>query len=228
VVALVGANGSGKTTLAKILAGLYLPQSGQVLWDGVPVAECDPGALRRSIAVIFQDFGRYGLSARDNIGMGSLDRIDDLDGIVKAARTAGADQFLASLPGGYSTVLSGMFEGGRDLSVGQWQRVALARAFFRNAPLFIMDEPTAAVDPLTEYELFKRLGTLCRGRSVLLISHRFSSVRSADRIYVMHEGEVVEHGSHDELMAKDGRYAALYRVQAASYLTKALGSAEDD
>jgi ATP-binding cassette subfamily B protein len=218
VVALVGANGSGKTTLAKVLGLLYRPTVGHVRWDGVAVEADATEARRRSVATIFQDFGQYWLSARDNIGIGDVDRRHDQAGIEAAARAVHAHEFLASLPQGYDTVLSRLIEGGRDLSVGQWQRVALARALFRDAPLVIMDEPTAALDPAAEARLFESIRDLAADRSVLLISHRFSSVRSADRIHVLHHGEVVESGSHDELMAHGGRYATLFALQASAYL----------
>ena len=218
VVALVGENGSGKTTLAKLLAGLYAPDRGQVRWDGTDLATVDPDQLRASVAVIFQDFIRYHLTARDNIGLGRPEAIDDLDAIRAAARQAGADGFLAGLAAGYETMLGPEFLGGTDLSIGQWQRVALARAFFRDAPFIILDEPTAALDPKAEHELFQRIRSLLAGRTVLLISHRFSSVRSADRIYVLADGRVAEHGSHEQLMARRGAYAELFTLQADAYL----------
>jgi ATP-binding cassette subfamily B protein len=218
VVALVGENGSGKTTLAKIVAGLYQPQSGRVLWDGDDIADVDRDELRESIAVIFQDFQQYLLPARENVGMGRHARIEDLEAIVTAAERADAHGFLSRLPESYETMLGREFVGGYDLSIGQWQRVALARAFFRDAPLVILDEPTAALDARAESNLFERMHDLLAGRSVVLISHRFSSVRSADRIYVLHEGRVVEHGSHDALMAADGLYADLFTLQARAYL----------
>jgi ATP-binding cassette subfamily B protein len=218
VVALVGENGSGKTTLAKIVAGLYHPQAGRVLWDGVDASTVDPDELRRAVAVVFQDFERYLLPARENVGLGRHERIEDLEAIVSAAQRADADDFLARLPEGYETMLGREFAGGFDLSIGQWQRVALARAFFRDAPLVILDEPTAALDARAESRLFARIRDLLEGRSVLLVSHRFSSVRSADRIYVLDRGRVVEQGSHDELMAAGGRYAELFTLQAAAYL----------
>jgi len=218
IVALVGENGSGKTTLAKLLCRLYQPHAGRILWDEVDTSTVDPDGLRRSVAVIFQDFLHYALPARENVGMGRHQRIDDLDAVVAAAAQAGAHDAIAGLPRGYETVLGPEFHGGKELSVGQWQRVALARAFFRDAPFIILDEPTAALDARAEHELFEGIRTLCRGRSVLLISHRFSSVRSADRIYVLEGGKVVESGSHDQLMGLGGRYAELFSLQAAAYL----------
>ena len=218
IVALVGENGSGKTTLAKILAGLYRPERGRVLWDGRDLVDVDRNELRRSIAVIFQDFERYLLRARENVGLGRHERIEELEAVLEASRRADADTFLASLPEGYETMLGREFSGGYDLSIGQWQRVALARAFFRDAPFVILDEPTAALDARAESQLFDRMHELLEGRSVLLISHRFSSVRSADRIYVLEGGRVVEEGSHEELMERDGLYSELFTLQARAYL----------
>jgi ATP-binding cassette subfamily B protein len=217
VVALVGENGSGKTTLAKLLARLFTPDEGGISWDGIDVQEVDPELLRSSIAVIFQDFLRYHLQAKDNVGLGRVSAIDDLAAIMRSSRHAGADGFLEALPAGYETMLGPQFEGGTDLSTGQWQRVALARAFFRDAPFVILDEPTAALDARAEHDLFERIRSLLAGRTVLLISHRFSSVRSADRIYVLDEGRVVEDGTHDELMDSEGLYAELFTLQAAAY-----------
>ena len=218
VIALVGENGSGKTTLAKMLAGLYRPQKGRIRWDGVDLADVDADQLRDSIAVIFQDFERYLLPARENVGLGRSELIEDVAGVRAAAERADADRFLADLPEGYETMLGREFAGGYDLSIGQWQRVALARAFFRDAPFVILDEPTAALDARAESQLFDRMRELLEGRSVVLISHRFSSVRNADRIYVLHDGRVVEHGPHDELMAAEGLYAELFTLQARAYL----------
>lgn len=218
VVALVGENGSGKTTLAKLLALLYRPTEGRILWDGVDVAEVDRAAWRSKIAVIFQDFVKYQLTGTDNVGLGDAARLSDRDAITASARHAGADSFIEPLPESYDTYLSKAFPGGVDLSIGQWQRVALARAFFRDAPFLILDEPTAALDARAEHSLFESIRHLRRGRTVLLISHRFSSVRSADRIFVMKEGKLVEQGDHDALMARGGLYAELYNLQAAATL----------
>ena len=228
VIALVGENGSGKTTLAKMLAGLYRPEGGRILWDGVDLADVDADELRDSIAVVFQDFERYLLPARENVGLGRKERIDDFDGIRAASTRADADAFLSDLPEGYETMLGREFAGGYDLSIGQWQRVALARAFFRDAPFVILDEPTAALDARAESQLFDRMRELLEGRSVVLISHRFSSVRNADRIYVMHDGRVVEEGTHDELMAADGLYAELFTLQARAYLDPKSAQFRDD
>ena len=217
VVALVGENGSGKTTLATLLTGLHRPDSGRISWDGVDLADVDRDGLREQMAVLFQDFQRFALPARDNIGFGCIGRHDDLPGIRAAAADAGADDVIGALPNGYDTVLGPEFAGGSDLSGGQWQRVALARAFFRDAPLVILDEPTAALDPPAERALFDAVRSLFRGRTVLLVSHRYPSVRAADRIVVMHEGCVVETGTHDDLVGRGGRYASLYEAQMALY-----------
>jgi ATP-binding cassette subfamily B protein len=215
IVALVGPNGSGKTTLAKLFAGLYPPESGRLLLGADPVERHD--ALRRQTTVVFQDFSRYKLSALDNVAFGRPDRPVAIDRVMRAARQAGAHEFVEALPNGYDTVLGKEFSGGVDLSGGQWQRLALARAFYRDSTLVILDEPTAALDPQAEADLFARIRELFRGRTVLLISHRFSSVRGADRIYVLDRGRIIEQGTHDLLMREDGTYARLFRLQALPY-----------
>jgi ATP-binding cassette, subfamily B, bacterial len=216
VVALVGENGSGKTTLAKLIAGLFDPTEGTVRWNGRPTDEVGQAALSGEVAVIFQDFARYLLSASENIALGAVERSGDAEGIAAAAERAGAAEFIEALPEGYDTRLGREF-GGVDLSLGQWQRVAIARAFFRDASLLILDEPTASLDPRAEADLFDRIRALAGGRTVLLISHRFSTVRSADQIVVLHHGAIEEVGTHDQLMEAGNRYAELFELQAVAY-----------
>ena len=217
VVALVGENGSGKSTLAKLLADLYQPDAGKIEWDGVDLRQLEPDSVRRRIAVLFQDFARFKLSARDNVAFGALGNETDHDTMRRAARAADADGFLSALPQGYETTLSKEYVGGVDLSLGQWQRVALARAFARDAPFLILDEPSASLDPRAEHELFELLRSLFADRTVLVVSHRFSTVRNADRIYVLSEGRVIEEGDHSQLMALEGVYAELFELQASGY-----------
>jgi ATP-binding cassette subfamily B protein len=215
IVALVGTNGSGKTTLAKILAGLYAPGAGRLLRDGIDVGE--PADMRAATAVLFQDFVRYRLSATDNIAFGSPGRDADPELVAAAARRAGIDGALGALQRGYDTILSKEFTDGADLSLGQWQRLALARAFYRDAPFVILDEPTASLDAQAEADLFGRIRELFAGRTVLFISHRFANVRTADRIYVLDDGRIAEHGTQRSLMERDGIYARLFRLQAEGY-----------
>ncbi len=225
VVALVGENGSGKTTLAKVLAGLFRPTDGALFWDRgdgpVVVTESDRGALRGSTAIVSQNVHetRWPVTVHEHISFGDLTRADDRDGVVRAAAAAGASEFASELPHGWSTLLDPGFPEGTDLSGGQWQRLAIARAFFRDAPLIVLDEPTAALDALAEHDVFERVRTLAAGRAVLLISHRFSTVSMADEIVVLDHGRVIEQGSHGELMAiPDGRYAKMYTLQASALL----------
>ena len=217
VVAVVGENGSGKTTFTKLLCGLYASTSGSVLWDGADAAGVDPQAWRNRFAVVFQDFMRYQLSARLNVAVGRQEAVDDLEGIRAAARLADADGFLSGLAGGYETLLSRAYDGGTDLSLGQWQRLALARAFFSGAPVLVLDEPTAALDPRVEQELLHRVQALAGTKTVVLVSHRLSSVRFADQILVLRHGELVERGTHTELVDLGGHYAELYGLQSAAY-----------
>ena len=217
MVAIVGPNGSGKTTLAKLLCGLYEEDTGVVTWNGRPIRERNVG---RQVGAVFQTFARYWFSARDNIAVGAVaDGIEpDQAKVEEAAREAGADEFLASLADGYDTRLAVELDGGVDLSLGQWQRVAIARVLYRQPSFVVLDEPTASLDAEAEAALFETLARLRGGRTVVMISHRFSTVRSADRILVLEHGRLIEQGSHDDLMALDGRYARMYSVQAAAFV----------
>lgn len=223
VIALVGGNGSGKTTLAKLLCNLYQPERGRITWDGTDIAEVDADRLRESVAVLFQDFGRFLFSVTENIGIGRVKDLDDQTMIRNAARRAGAEAFVQDLSEGYDTQLGSVFKGGTDLSGGQWQSLALARVFFRAAPLVILDEPTAAMDPVAEQTLYRGIRDLYVGRTVLLISHRLISTRHADRIYVLDKGQLAEAGTHEELMNMDGVYARLYRIQDETQNTGLTG-----
>jgi ATP-binding cassette subfamily B protein len=218
VVALVGENGSGKTTLVKLICQLYRAQEGRVLWNGVEASALPPEAVQDEMTVIFQDYVQYHLSARDNISLGRVDRAPELEDVRAAALQTGADGFLSALPQGYDTRLGRQFYGGHELSIGQWQRIALARAFFRGGSFLVLDEPTASLDPKAEHELFEQMRDLSAGKSVLLVSHRFSSVRSADRIYVLEGGRITESGTHEALVELGGHYAELFGLQAAAYL----------
>lgn len=218
VVALVGENGCGKTTLVKLLCRLYDPTSGRITFDGVDLRELGVVDLRRQISVIFQDFARYHLTARENVWLGNTALAPDDRRVEAAAVEAGADRVLSRLPRGYDTTLGTWFAGGSELSVGEWQKVALSRAFLRDAQLVVLDEPTSAMDPLAEAEVFSRFREAIAGRMAILVSHRFSTVRLADRICVLDGGRMIETGSHAELMSLGGRYANMYRVQAGAYL----------
>lgn len=217
VVALVGENGSGKTTLIKLLCRFYDPTGGSITLDGTDLRQFDTKALRKEIAIIFQDYAHYHLSARENIWFGNTDLPPDHERVLAAARLSGADDLINSLPHGYETILGKWFEDGEELSIGQWQKVALARAFMRDAQVIVLDEPTSSMDAKAEYEAFKSFRQLISGRTAILISHRFSTVRMADRIYVLKQGNVIENGTHHELMSYQGVYAELFERQAQSY-----------
>jgi ATP-binding cassette, subfamily B, bacterial len=217
VTALVGPNGSGKTTLVKLLCRLYDPLEGRVTYDGVDLRDLSEVELRRAISVIFQDFARYQMTARQNIWMGNVALPEDDPAVERAAREAGADEVIQGLRAGYDTMLGKWFEDGEELSIGEWQKVALARAFVRDADVLVFDEPTSALDPVSEWNVFEHIRELAKGRAVVLISHRFSTVRNADRIHILDEGRIVESGTHAELMALNGEYARMYEVQARAY-----------
>ncbi len=216
-IALVGENGAGKTTLVKLLGRLYDPSEGRILLDGVDLREYDVDSLRRNIGVIFQDFVRYDLALRENIAVGSIHDLDNEPAIEAAASRSLADQVASRVPEGYAQMLGRRFEGGVQLSGGEWQKVALARAYLRDAQVLILDEPTAALDARAEYEVFLRFSELTAGRMAVLISHRFSTVRMADWILVLQEGQLVEEGTHEQLVTQGGLYAELFQLQARGY-----------
>jgi len=217
-MALVGENGSGKTTLIKLLSRLYDPTEGRILLDGADLKQWNVEALRERIGVIFQDFGRYQFTVGENIGTGDVRRFDDESGWQRAADMAKADDFIQAMPKSYQTQLGRWFKGGRELSGGQWQKVALSRAFMREqADILVLDEPTAAIDARAEAEVFEHFRQLSHDKITILISHRFSTVRMADHIVVIEKGQLIEQGSHEELMQNQGHYAQLFTLQAKGY-----------
>jgi len=216
-IALIGENGEGKTTIVKLLTRLYDPIEGEVLLDGIDLREYDLVDLYREIGVIFQDFMRYEMTARENIGVGRIERVNDLELLRQSAQKSMAADVLRKLPSGMDQMLGRRFDGGVDLSGGEWQKVALARAYLRDAQVLILDEPTSALDARSEYEVFKRFAELTSGKMALFISHRFSTVRMADRIVVLENGRIAEEGDHDTLTSLGGRYAEMFELQAASY-----------
>jgi ATP-binding cassette, subfamily B, bacterial len=216
-IALVGENGAGKTTLVKLLARLYDPTAGRILLDGVDLREYSVEDLRREIGVIFQDYMRYDVLAAENIGFGRVDALEDEQRILRSAEKSLAAEVIAGLPKSYRQMLGRRFEGGVDLSMGQWQKIALARAYMRDAQILILDEPTASLDARAEFEVYQRFVDLTAGKMAVLISHRFSTVRMADRILVLENGRIVERGSHQQLVALRGKYAELFDLQAAGY-----------
>jgi ATP-binding cassette, subfamily B, bacterial len=217
VIALVGVNGAGKSTLVKLLTRMYDPTSGLILLDGTSLASYDLASLRSRMAVVYQDFARFALTLRENIAVGDIETEPDMQRIEQAAHWSGADEIAANLPEGYATELTRHFEGGVELSGGEWQKVALARSFLRDAALVILDEPASALDAEAEYQLFQHFRELIAGKTALLISHRLSTVRMADQILVLDGGRIVEAGSHADLMARGGHYASLYEMQAGRY-----------
>jgi ATP-binding cassette subfamily B protein len=217
VIALVGENSAGKTTLIKLLCRLYDPTAGTITWDGVDLREMGLAALRREIGVVFQDFARYQLTARENVWLGNVELPEDAPRIEASARRADVHHAFAALPKGYDTVLGKWFEDGHELSIGQWQKVALARAFLSDAQVIILDEPTSSLDAAAEEAVMHDFRRLIEGRSAILISHRLSTVKMADRIYVLGDGRIVENGSHDELVRRGGVYARIFETQAKSY-----------
>ncbi len=218
VVALVGENGSGKTTLMKLLCRLYDPTQGHISLEGISLDRFNTNELRHELSVIFQDFVQYHLTANDNIRFGNLDLASsDPEAVRNAARNAGADQIIQSLPKGYQTILGKLFQDGVELSIGQWQMIAIARAFMREARVIVLDEPTSSLDPIIEYEIFSRFKNMLKNKSAILISHRFSTVRMTDRIVALKNGRIVEQGTHQDLMRKNGYYAHLFEKQAKGY-----------
>lgn len=217
VIALVGENGSGKTTLIKLLCRLYDPTAGNITIDGIDLKSFSIDELKSHISVIFQDYAKYHFTARDNIRLGNIDMPPDHHRIVAAAQLSGADRVIESLPQGYDTVLGKMFDQGEEISIGQWQKIALARAFLRNSQVIVLDEPTSAMDPKAEYEVFQQFRELIQDQSAILISHRLSTVKMADYIYVMSQGRMIEEGSHTALMNLNGAYASMFETQAQNY-----------
>ena len=217
-LALVGENGAGKTTLIKLLSRLYDPTEGRILLDGHPIQAYDPGELRAEIGVIFQDFVRYQMNAATNIAVGKIAEERNLEKIDDAAYRGMADRVIEKLPQGYEQMIGRRFANGVDLSGGEWQKIAISRAYMREAQILVLDEPTAALDARAEYEVFRRFSDLTQGKTAVLISHRFSTVRMADRILVLQNGQMLEIGTHEELLEKDGKYAELFGLQAQGYL----------
>jgi len=218
IVALVGENGSGKSTLVKLLARLYDPQEGRILLDGQDIKTFKTSDFRKKISIVFQDHIKYQLSAKENIYLGDIEQKDNTNKIKEAAMQADLDKKISGFPRGYETLLGKWFKNGEELSMGQWQMMAISRAFFRDAEIVILDEPSSALDPETEMTIFSKFKKLMKGRAALIITHRYSTVKMADKILVLDKGHIVAQGSHDELMKENGRYARLYNTQANGYI----------
>jgi len=216
-IALVGENGAGKSSLVKLLCRLYDPSAGRITLDGHDIREFNLTDLRQIISVVFQDFAKYQLTVQENIWLGDITRTPSPDAIRIAAELAGAHPMVERLPQGYDTLLGRWFEEGKELSIGEWQKIALARAFYRDAQIVILDEPTSAIDAKAEFELFQRFHELTKGRTAILISHRLSTVKMVDRIYVLQDGGIIESGTHDELVDGQGEYFKLFELQAQQY-----------
>jgi ATP-binding cassette subfamily B protein len=217
-LALVGENGAGKTTLVKLLTRLYEPTEGRILLDGRDLRAWDVAELRRRFGVLFQDFNQYQLKVRENVGVGSVEHMGDEPRIGRAVESGGAHEVVSALAGGLDAPLGRWFQNGTELSGGQWQKIALARAFMREeADILVLDEPTASLDAEAEHAVFTRFRTLAQGRTTIVISHRFPTVRMAHTIVVLNHGEIVEQGTHDELVALGGRYARMFALQAEGY-----------
>jgi len=216
-LAFVGQNGAGKTTLVKLLLRFYEPTSGRILLDGIDISTFDKKGYQQLFGVIFQDFLKYEFLLKENIAIGDVSKIDDLPAIAEAAERSLADEVVAELDRGYDQQLGKRFTNGKDLSGGQWQKIALARAYMRDASIMILDEPTSALDAKAEYEAFQRFMELTDQKTSVIISHRFSTVRMADRIIVLNDGGIQESGTHEELMSKEGIYEELFSLQAAGY-----------
>jgi len=227
-VAIVGRNGAGKTTLIKLLCRLYDPTAGRILLDGIDIREFDPDELRAQVGAMFQDYVTYQATAKENIGLGSLPELEDDAAVAVAAQRGGAEELVKGLPHEWETMLGKWFDEGVNLSGGEWQKVALSRAFMRDVRILVLDEPTSALDAQAEFELFERLQSLTKGRTAVYISHRFSTVRRADRILFLEHGELVEAGTHEELIRLDGRYAKLFQMQASAYVGDGAAQAQTE